>query len=112
MPSCDVGDVVRLPFPYTDRPAFQYRPGLVIATFPDAGRHGLAWVLMITSAQNPPWDGDVDVGSSYRTAGLPVPSVVRTRKVTTVDLRDASRLGRLAAESWDEVVAMVRGVLA
>jgi hypothetical protein len=31
----------------------------VVATFADAGRHGLAWVLMITSAQKPPWDGDV-----------------------------------------------------
>lgn len=100
MPTCDVGDVVRLPFPYTDRPAFQYRPGLVVARFPDAGRHGLAWVVMITSAANEPWPGDVDVGPDFRQAGLPVPSVVRTRKITTVDLRDASRLGTLSKGAW------------
>ncbi|MDF1521308.1 MAG: type II toxin-antitoxin system PemK/MazF family toxin [Trueperaceae bacterium] len=103
MPSCDVGDVVRLPFPYTDRSTFQHRPGLVVATFPDAGRHGLAWVLMITSARNEPWSGDVDVGPAYRSAGLPAPSVVRTRKITTVDLRDATRLGRVPGEVWSEV---------
>ncbi len=111
MPGCDVGDVVRLPFPYTDRPSFEYRPGLVVAEFRDAGRHGLAWVLMITSARNEPWVGDVDVGPDHRAAGLPAPSVVRTRKITTVDLRDAVRLGRLPEPIWDVVRSVVRGLL-
>lgn len=101
-----------MPFPYTNRPAFQYRPGLVVATFAEAGRHGLAWVLMITSARNEPWVGDVDVGSAYRSAGLPAPSVVRTRKITTVDLRDAARLGSLPTDAWDEVRSVLRSVLA
>lgn len=83
-----------------------------MATFADAGRHGLAWVLMITSARNEPWVGDVDVGSAYRGAGLPAPSVVRTRKITTVDLRDAARLGRLPGDAWNEVRSALRGVLA
>jgi len=40
-------------------------------------RHGLLWVLMITSAENRGWDGDVDV-SDLEFSGLPVASVVRT----------------------------------
>jgi mRNA interferase MazF len=58
---------------------------------------------MITSARNEPWDGDVDVGPAHRSAGLPSPSVVRTRKITTVDLRDAHRLGRVPDAVWSQV---------
>lgn len=43
-------DVVKVPFPYTDRPVRQYRPALVVAAGEIEAAHGLIWVLMITSA--------------------------------------------------------------
>ncbi len=86
-----VWDVVRVPFPYTDRPVTQRRPALVVAIPNEA----LAWVLMITSAANRGWQGDVDV-TDLAAAGLPVPSVVRTAKIATVEMRDLLPLGALA----------------
>lgn len=86
-----VWDVVRVPFPYTDRPVTQRRPALVVAIPNEA----LAWVLMITSAANRGWPGDVEV-TDLAAAGLPVPSVIRTAKIATVEMRDLLPLGALA----------------
>lgn len=90
-------DVVRVPFPYTDRPARQRRPALAIAAHGTAGAPELLWVLMITSADNRGWPGDVEV-TDLIAAGLPVPSLVRTEKVATIDARDAQPIGRLPPE--------------
>ena len=91
------GDVVKVPFPYTDRPTRQRRPALIVSS-PDLQRqHGLSWVLMITSAVNRGWEGDVDI-ADITLAGLPAPSVVRTAKIATIDSRDADHLGRVSAE--------------
>jgi mRNA interferase MazF len=56
--------------------------------------HGLLWVVMITSAENRGWPGDVVV-RDLALAGLPVASVVRTAKIATIEAGDAQRLGRL-----------------
>ena len=52
MPSFKAGDVIKVPFPYTDRSARQRRPALVVSAPSIEGEHGLLWVLMITSAEN------------------------------------------------------------
>jgi len=87
-------DVVKVPFPYTDRPVRQHRPALVIVggTIEDA--HGLLWVLMITSADNRRWTEDVVI-SNLHVAGLPAPSVIRCAKIATIDAQDAERIGTL-----------------
>ncbi len=83
------GDIVKVPFPYTDRATRQSRPALVVA---DLAEHSLLWVVMITSAQNRPWPDDVTV-TDLETAGLPAPSVVRPAKIATLDVGDAQRIG-------------------
>lgn len=91
------GDVVKVPFPYADRPTRQRRPALIVSS-PDLQRlHGLSWVLMITSAANRGWEGDVEI-ADITLAGLPAPSVVRTAKIATIDSRDAGHLGRVSAK--------------
>jgi PemK-like, MazF-like toxin of type II toxin-antitoxin system len=45
-------DIVKVPFPYTDRPVRQNRPALVIAADELQAAHGLLWLAMITSAAN------------------------------------------------------------
>lgn len=90
------GDVVKVPFPYTDRPTRQSRPALVVSA-PDAWEeHRLLWVLMITSAENRGWPGDLAI-QGLASAGLPVPSVIRTAKIATIESADATRLGRISA---------------
>jgi PemK-like, MazF-like toxin of type II toxin-antitoxin system len=92
MPSFEVWDVVKVPFPYTDRPVRQYRPALVLAAGELLAEHGLLWLAMITSAANRGWPGDVPV-SDLQSAGLPVPSIIRVAKIATIDARDADKLG-------------------
>lgn len=91
------GDVVKVPFPYTDRSTRQRRPALIVSSPDLQRRHGLSWVLMITSAANRGWEGDVEIGDLAQ-AGLPAPSVVRSAKIATIDSTDADYLGRVTAE--------------
>jgi mRNA interferase MazF len=100
MPSFERFDVVKLPYPYTNRPVHEHRPGLVVAVIEEGP--GLLWVMMITSAANRAWPGDVVIGDAGA-VGLPAPSVIRTAKIATVDAALADRLGRLGAGERKEV---------
>jgi len=94
MPDFDVWDIVKVPFPYTDRPVRQRRPALVVAAGELQSAHGLLWLAMVTSAANRGWPGDVLV-SDLGAAGLPIPSIVRPAKIATIEARDAEPLGKL-----------------
>ena len=106
MASFRQGDVVKVPFPYTDRATRQYRPALVVSSGEAQAAHGLLWVLMITSAENRGWPGDVNV-SSLETAGLPVPSVIRTAKIATIEAADAIKLGRVSPSALRQVIVRI-----
>jgi mRNA interferase MazF len=73
MASFEQGDVIRVPFPYTDRATRQHRPALVISRGGIGENGALLWVMMITSAENRPWPGDIPFGDAYGRAGLPAP---------------------------------------
>jgi len=102
MPSFRQGDVVKVPFPYTDRSTRQFRPALVASIGGIEAAHGLLWVLMITSADNRKWPGDVTVGN-LAMAGLPVPSVIRTAKIATIVATDAAKLGKVSRTLVEQV---------
>lgn len=113
MPSSEqvaVWTIVKVPYPYPDRPVRQHRPALVVAITGEASGVSLLWVLMITSAENRGWPGDVAI-SEAPSAGLPAPSVVRTAKIATIDDRDAEPLGRLAEADSSQVRRQLRHVL-
>ena len=112
MPLFERGTIVRVPFPYTDRETRQHRPALVISDGAIGDRGGLLWVLMITSAANRRWAGDIAILEDFRDCGLPVPSLIRTAKIATIDAAAAEPLGRLNATSLAQVVARVRSNLA
>src|SRR4051812_32574245 len=94
MPTFEIWDIVKVPFPYTNRPVRQRRPALVIAAEELETVYRLLWLAMITSAANRGWEGDVAI-TDLATAGLPVASIVRPAKIATIDARDAERLGTL-----------------
>ena len=75
MPIFEAWDIVKVPFPYADRPVRQRRPALVVAAGGIQAQQSLVWVLMITSANNRGLPCDVAV-SDLATAGLPAAPVV------------------------------------
>lgn len=83
MPACKPGDVVIVPFSFTDRRATKRRPALVCSTeaFNEAASHVV--LAMITSATHSRWIGDTAI-ADLTEAGLPAASVVRW-KVFTLD---------------------------
>jgi mRNA interferase MazF len=111
MQSFEPGQTVRVPFPYIDRPVRQYRPALVVSRRPLGSDSELLWVLMITSARNRRWQGDVAVPKGPE-SGLPVASLVRTAKIATIEVASASRIGRLTAAQLAEVMENIRSALA
>lgn len=110
MPGFERGDVVKVPFPYTDRATRQFRPALVVAAGELEDSHGLLWVVMITSAENRRWPGDVAI-KDLATAGLPAPSVIRTAKIATIESRDAARLGKVPPTPYRRVARQLAAYL-
>lgn len=100
------GTIARVPFPYTDADARQHRPGLVVATAGSDDAPFLLWVVMITAAENRPWSGDIAI-PEFAAAGLPIPSVVRTAKISTVDLARAEARGQVAPATLAAVRAAI-----
>ncbi len=111
MPTCEPFDVVAVPFPYVEREVRKRRPTLVVCSPELAKKHGLLWVLMITSAANPSWPEDVPI-SDLATAGLPKPSVVRVCKIATVETARCERIGRLSDDAAAAIAAALRRMLA
>ncbi|MFZ5616099.1 MAG: type II toxin-antitoxin system PemK/MazF family toxin [Pseudomonadota bacterium] len=104
-------DVVVVPFPYSDRLAEKRRPALVLSASSMAADYGLVWLAMITSASNPRWDCDVEIGN-LDAAGLPAPSLVRPVKIATVDAgRIVRRIGRLGGADAGTVKMKLRTLI-
>ena len=97
------GDVVRVPFPYTDRGTRQWRPALVVSAT-SLGDKTLAWVVMITSAEHPAWPGDILLDTMRPETGLRIASRIRMAKIATIEMRHAEALGKVA----DAVLSQVR----
>ncbi len=110
MPDFEVWDVVKVPFPYTNRPVHQRRPALVIASAKHGAVQHLLWVLIITNGANRRWPGDVEI-SDLVTAGLPAASIVRIAKIATIEAADAERIGTLPTADRPKVARHVRSTL-
>ena len=110
MPSFERFDVVRVPFPFTDRNASKNRPALVLSEGPvfnsPAGHSVMA---MITSQDNAPWPLDCRIGDLAE-AGLPVASMVRFKLFTLDHRLLRGHLGKLSSADADAVRAAL-GVL-
>jgi len=110
MTSFRQGDVIRVPFPYTDRSTRQHRPALVVSDGAIGDGGGLLWVVMITSAENRRWAGDFEI-EDLAAAGLPAPSIVRPCKIATIETRHAERLGRIHSTLMADVGSVIADLL-
>ena len=98
------GDVVAVPFPYSDALAEKRRPAVVVSSPRLEKDHGLLWLVMVTSTTRR-WRGDVRV-TDLESAGLPVRCVVRPTKIACIGVQRVLRkLGALHAEDWTAVRA-------
>lgn len=104
-------EVVRVPFPFTDRHATRHRPALVISdrtAFNEPARHSV--MAMITSARHSSWPLDTQIGD-LAAAGLPRESMVRF-KLFTLDHRLVSGpLGRLGPDDARAITDALRTLL-
>ncbi len=111
MKSYERFDVVRVPFPFTDRQAEKNRPALVISDGVAFNRPtGHSVMAMITSASHPPWPLDVPIGD-LKKAGLPAPSILRFKLFTLDHRLVRGKLGRLAQTDQVKLQRAVRRLL-
>lgn len=107
----EAGDVVVVPFPFTDRSTTKRRPALVLSnahTFNRPVAHSV--LAMITSTQHSRWPLDVEI-TDLDAAGLPASSVVRMKLFTLDNQLVLRKAGALAEEDRQEVSGAIRALL-
>lgn len=89
-------EVVKVPFPFTDREAHKNRPALVLSDeklFNTPVGHCI--LAMITTAKQSSWAFDTPI-TDLTCAGLPVPSIIRLKLFTLDNRLILSRIGELS----------------
>lgn len=89
------GEIVVVPFPFTDRQAVKRRPALVCSSEDFNRSSGHVVLAMVTTAAHSPWPGDVALRDLQAT-GLPAPSVVRWKLFTLDAALVLRRVGALS----------------
>ncbi len=105
-------EVVRVPFPFTDRQASKNRPALIVsdeAQFDRPAGHSV--MAMITSAGHSPWPLDCAI-TDLAAAGLPAASVIRWKLFTLDHRLIRGVLGRLSATDAANATAALAQLLA
>lgn len=97
------GEILILPFPYSDRLAEKRRPAVVISKPTLERSHGLVWVAMVTSDRGRRRPDDTPISDLGR-SGLPAPSLVRAVKLATIE---PSRVWRVAGSLLKVDLALV-----
>jgi len=107
--TCNLWDVVVVPFPFSEKAGTKRRPALVLSrkAFNASGHVVLA---MITTSAHHAWPGDVDI-EDKDAAGLPLPCIVRL-KLFTLDARLLTkRIGALSASDRRHVTTALKAQL-
>lgn len=87
-------DVVRVPFPFSDKAAVKKRPALVLSTRPSNAASNHTVMVMITKRDNSAWPNDYDV-EQWAQAGLRLPSWIRMKIFTLENTLILDKLGTL-----------------
>jgi mRNA interferase MazF len=114
MPSttaCSFGDVVLVPFPFTDQTGQKKRPAVVVSSLAYDRAKPDVILMAVTSQDRPASLGDVEV-RAWRDAGLLKPSVIKPVLTTVEKTIVMRRLGRLAdrdIEALRRALAVILG---
>ncbi len=105
------GDVVLVPFPFSDLTAVKRRPALVVSTRAYNEATGDTIIAQITSkVKSPPRPGD-HILKRWRDAGLPLPSLVRAKLATLHSSLFIRTLGHMPADEMKHIDSGIAGVL-
>ena len=103
------GDVVVVPFPFTERAGEKRRPALVLSRRAFNSR-GHSLLAMITTRAHHSWPGDVEIGDR-KSAGLPVPFIVRLKLFILDNRLILRRIGALAPVDRQRVSDHLKAVI-
>ena len=92
---CDAGEIVLVPFPFTDSPEAKRRPALVVTPARFNREAGNSLMAMITSAAHSRWPGDIAIAPGL--LGVKKPCVLRMKFFTIDDRLIVSAIGKLPA---------------
>ncbi len=87
-------DIVRVPFPFTDKEAAKKRPALVLSRAGFNATCGHTVMAMITKRGNEAWPQDYDV-LQWSQSGLRLPSWIRIKLFTIENSLIIDQLGKL-----------------
>ena len=104
-------DLVRVPFPLTDRPVIKRRPALVLSR-PEFQQHsGHLLLAMVTSANHSRWPSDWPI-EDLQAAGLPQACVVRFQLFSLDQSLLLGSLGQLSTRDQRGVLSRLDAVAA
>jgi len=106
------GDVVLVPFPFTDLMGVKRRPGLVVSTEAhNTATRDIVIAQITGNVTGNPRVGDHNI-AGWQQAGLVAPSIVRA-KLATIETTQINRtIGRLLPADMTQVNAKLRTMLA
>jgi len=110
MTSYDFGDVVLVPFPFTDQTTSKKRPAVVISS--EAYRRSRTDLILIavTSQTRPDTFGEVPV-TEWKKAGLLKPSVIKPVVATLEKTLVLRKLGRLEEQDQKNLQTILQDIL-
>lgn len=115
MTSYNQGDVVLVPFPFTDFSTFKQRPAVVISSNGFNRIHQDVIVAAITShLSTQPLFSDYRLDpADWKSAGLPKASLVKLGKVVTIDQRlIRKKLGSLSLITLPRIITQFQQIIA
>jgi len=104
------GDIVLVPFPFTDLSTHKKRPGLVISS-KEINEIGDITIAFITSnLKSNPRPGDYLI-KHWRKSGLPKPSMVRMKFVSLSKELIIKKIGHLLDDERDKICESIKKFL-
>jgi mRNA interferase MazF len=108
---CDAGDVVVVPFPFSDIAVAKARPALVVSSAKANERGSETLLAMITTVAAGTRSSDTGL-NDLEDAGLKTPCVVRLKLFTLDNRLVARRIGRLSSSDRARCGLAIRDLIA
>lgn len=104
--TCEIWDVVVVPFPFSDSASSKRRPALVLSSREFNTSSGYSVLAQITTAKRSSWPGDIEIEPEE--TGLSEDCIMRMKLFTIDNRLIQKRIGRLSAANQTQVSAGLR----